>query len=150
MSRLSNFLLILIILPQFVDACMYPNQGEEYNALIKIEKLDSKYKLSLPRIVGDSSGWPTLTLIYSSHELENNCKEEILPDGTQLICFPKETIREELILNSYWGKTLDWISNKKLYEGEFQIKDKANYSVAISAMWETSACLTFGHKVVIE
>ena len=152
MSKLSTFILISLFFPYFVSACMFANQGEEYDALIKIEKLESrnKYRFYIPRIIEESSGWPSLTLIYSSHEIEPDCKEETLADGTKFICLPKEQIREELILDDFFGKTIDWISNKKLYEGEFTIVDKKNYSVELSVMWETKVCLTFGRKSIIE
>jgi hypothetical protein len=131
---------------------MFPNQGEEYDALIKLEKLDSKnrYQLSVPRIIESSSGWPTVTLIYSSRELDKDCKEETLNDGTQLLCLPQKQIREELTLNSIWVKAIDWGSNKNLYEGEIQIMERENFSVEVSVMWETEICLTFGGKVIIK
>jgi len=131
---------------------MYPNQGKEYDDLIKVEKLDSNnhYRLSLPRVVGDSSGWPNLTLVYSSHEREKDCREETLPDGTQLICLPKDETRKELVLNGAWAKATSWILNEEMYKGDFKITNKESYSVEISVIWETSACLTFGRKVIVE
>jgi hypothetical protein len=131
---------------------MYPNQGKEYDDLIKVEKLDSnnQYRLSIPRVVGDSSGWPNITLVYSSHAKEKGCREETLPDGTQLICLPKDESREELVLNGAWAKTTSWLLNEKMYEGDFKIINKENYSVEVSVIWETSACLTFGRKVIVE
>ncbi|TMP22743.1 hypothetical protein CWB99_23865 [Pseudoalteromonas rubra] len=68
MIKFSSALLVFMLLPQLVCACMFPEQGEEYDALIKIEKQqgENTYKLSVPRIVESSSGWPTVTLIYSS------------------------------------------------------------------------------------
>jgi len=152
MTKLSSFILIFLFFPYFVDACMFANQGEEYDELIKIEKLENKdkYRFSLPRIVGESSGWPTLTLIYSSHQIAPNCKDEILPDGNHLSCGPKEQFQEELILRDFWSKSVDWISNKKLYEGEFKIEKQKNYSVELNVMWETEVCLTFGRKSIIE
>jgi len=152
MTKFSSFLLVFLFLPRLVGACMVPNQGEEYDALIKLEKLESKnsYQLSVPRVIESSSGWPTVTLIYFSHELGKDCKEETLSDGTQLLCLPKEQIREELSINNTWEKTIDWISNKNLYEGEIQIMERENFSVAVSVMWETEVCLTFGRKVIIK
>lgn len=152
MTKFSSFLLVFLFLPRLVCACMIPNQGEEFDALIKLEKLESKnrYQLSVPRIIENSSGWPTVTLIYSSHELDKDCKEETLSDGTQLLCLPQEQTREELNLKSVWEKTIDWVSNKNLYEGEIQIMERENFSVEVSVMWETEVCLTFGHKVIIK
>lgn len=152
MAKLSSVILIFLFFPYFVGACMFANQGKEYDDLIKIEKLESKddYRFSLPRIVGESSGWPTLTLIYSSHEMDTDCNDETLPDGTEFICLPKEQIREELVINDFLGKSIDFLSKKTLYEAEFKIKDKMNYSVELSVMWETEVCLTFGHKSIIE
>ena len=152
MTKLSSFILIFLFFPYFVGSCMFANQGEEYDDLIKIEKLESKneYRFSLPRTVGESSGWPTLTLIYSSHEMDSDCNDETLPDGTEFICLPKDQIQEELVINDFFGKTIDFLSNKTLYEAEFKIKDKKNYSVELSVMWETKVCLTFGHKYIIE
>ncbi len=152
MTKFSSFLLVLLFLPRLVCACMFPNQGEEYDALIKLEKLESKnrYQLSVPRIIESSSGWPIVTLIYSSHELDKDCKEETLSDGTQLLCLPQKQIREELTLNSTWEKTIDWLSNKNLYEGEIQIMERESFSVEVSVMWETEVCLTFGRKVIIK
>jgi hypothetical protein len=152
MTKLSSIILVFLFFPYFVGACMFANQGEEYDELIKIEKLEStnEYRFSLPRIVGESSGWPTLTLIYSSHEMDPDCKDETLPDGTEFICMPKDQIQEELVINNFFGKTIDLLSNKKLYEAEFKIKDKNKYSVELSVMWETEVCLTFGRKNIIE
>lgn len=131
---------------------MFPNQGNEYDALIKLEKLETKnrYRLSVPRIIESSSGWPTVTLIYSSHELDKGCKEGTLIDGTQTICLPQEQIREEINLNNTWEKAIDWVSNKNSYEGEIQIMERENFSVEVSVMWETEVCLTFGRKVIIK
>ncbi|MCT8986578.1 hypothetical protein [Shewanella phaeophyticola] len=131
---------------------MFANQGEEYDELIKIEKLESKdeYRFSLPRIVGESNGWPTLTLIYSSHQVTPDCKDEILPDRTQLICGSKDQFEEKLILDDFWSKSIDWVYNKKLYEGEFKIQKRKNYSIELNVMWETEVCLTFGRKSIIE
>jgi hypothetical protein len=131
---------------------MYANQGEEYDALIKLEKLDSEnsYRLSIPRVIESSSGWPAVTLIYTSHELDKDCKEEALSDGTQLLCLPQEQNREELTLNSTWKKAIDWLSNNNLYEGEIQIMERENFSVEISVMWKTEVCLTFGRKIIIK
>lgn len=152
MTKFSRFISIFVFLPLFADACMFGNHGKEYDDLINIEKLKSPngYKFSLPRNVGESSGWPTLTLIYSSHQITPDCKDEILPDGTQLICGPKEQFEEELILDDFWSKSIDWVSNKELYEGEFKIKKRENYSVELNVMWETEICLTFGRKSIIE
>ena len=152
MTKLSSFILIFLFFPYLVGACMFANQGEEYDDLIKIEKLESKneYRFSLPRIVGESSGWPTLTLTYSSHEMDLDCNDETLPDGTEFICLPKDQIQEVLVIDDFFGKTIDFLSNKTSYEAEFKIKDKKNYSVELSVMWETEVCLTFGHKNIIE
>ncbi|OHU94380.1 hypothetical protein [Pseudoalteromonas byunsanensis] len=131
---------------------MFPNKDNEYDALIKLEKLESKnrYRLSVPRIIESSSGWPTVTLIYSSHELDKDCKEETLSDGTHLLCIPQKEIREEINLNNAWEKAIDWVSNKNSYVGEIQIMERENFSVEVSVMWETEVCLTFGRKVIIK
>lgn len=152
MAKLASFILIFLLFPYCVSACMFPNKGEEYDKLIKIEKLEgeNKYRVSLPRIIYESSGWPTLTLIYSSHDMDPDCKEETLSDGTELICLPKEQIQKELVISNLLDKTMDWLSNKTLYEGEFYIMDKEHYSVELSVIWETEFCLTFGHKSILE
>jgi len=151
MTKYSSFILIFLFLPQLVWACMYPNQGEEYDALIKLEKLNNEYvyQLSVPRTIESSSGWPTVTLIYSSHELEKDCKEETLSDGTQLFCLPKEVIRERVNLNNTLEKARDWLLNKRSYEGEISITERENYSVEVSVIWETEVCLTFASKTII-
>jgi len=89
-------------------------------------------------------------LIYTSHDVDKDCKEEILSDGTQLLCLLQEENREKLTLNSTWKKAIDWLSNNNLYEGEVQIMKQENYSVEISVMWETELCLTFGRKAIAE
>ncbi len=55
-KRLS--LLLFLFLPRLVCACMLPNQGEEYDSLIKLEKLESEnsYRISIPRVIENSSG----------------------------------------------------------------------------------------------
>ena len=152
MTKYSSFLLVFLFLPQLVCACMIPNQGDEYDALIKLKKLESenRYRLSIPRVIEGSNGWPTVTLIYTSHELHKNCKEETLSDGTQLLCLPREESRKELTLNSIWEKAIDWVSNNNLYEGEVEIMERENFSAEISVMWETEVCLTFGRKELIK
>ena len=151
MAKRLSFLLFLF-LPRLVCACMLPNQGEEYDSLINLEKLESEnsYRISIPRVIENSSGWPTVTLIYTSHDVDKDCKEEILSDGTQLLCLLQEENREKLTLNSTWKKAIDWLSNNNLYEGEIQIMEQENYSVEISVMWETELCLTFGRKAIAE
>ncbi|AZZ98872.1 hypothetical protein [Pseudoalteromonas sp. R3] len=131
---------------------MFPEQGEEYDALIKIEKQqgENTYKLSVPRLVKNSSGWPTVTLIYSSDDSDKNCREETLSDGTLLSCLPQSVIREEIVLNSAWEKAIDWISSKPLYEGVFEVIERENFSVEVSVMWETEVCLTFGRAEIIK
>ena len=152
MMKLSSITFILTLVPILSNACMYPNHGDTYNNLIKLEKLEAKnlYKVSMPRIISESNGWPSLTLIYSSHELEDGCKEEALPDGSQIICLPKDEIRTEVTLNSFWDKVKGFITAKALYEGKLQIDNKVNYSVELSVLWQTEVCLTSGHKVIIE
>ncbi|TMP38125.1 hypothetical protein CWB98_07340 [Pseudoalteromonas rubra] len=83
MIKFSSALLVFMLLPQLVYACMFPELGEEYDALIKIEKQqgENTYKLSVPRLVKNSSGWPTVTLIYSSEDSDKNVGKKLLVTG---------------------------------------------------------------------
>lgn len=152
MTKYSRLLLVWLFLSMSVDACMFPNQGEEYDSLIKLQKLENKnsYQLSMPRTIYNSSGWPTITLIYSSHELDKDCKDQSLKDGTQQLCLPQTEIREEITLNSPWTKAKDWIFNNRPYEGEIQLAERTGFSVEVSVIWETEICLTFGRKTIVD
>ncbi|MBF7072095.1 hypothetical protein ISG33_01600 [Glaciecola sp. MH2013] len=110
---------------------MLPNQGVEFDSLIEIKKLDEKdkYLVSLPRTIGSSSGFPTITIVYKSIELEDNCTESILSDGSRTICLPKEQTRTEIQLQNIAQDLWDVVTFEEMYSGSLTIKPKQGYLV---------------------
>ena len=149
--KFFNTALFLFLFSFDALTCMLPNQGKEFDSLIEITKLDEKdeYLVSLPRTLGSSSKFPTITLVYQSIELEDDCVESILADGTRTICLPKDQSRQEIQLQNIFKDLIDVITNEEFYSGKITIEPKKGYLVFVSVMWETEVCPTFGEKEVI-
>ena len=68
---ISVFVLMLMLsYSSYIFGCMFPNTGDKYNALIKIDKLSkpNHYRIEVPVKVGDKLIDPDIGLIYDSFE----------------------------------------------------------------------------------
>lgn len=150
MKMLALVCFFNIIVSYSVNACMFPFFGKEYDEQIKIKQLNNEnhYSLNIPRSLHNSKGWPELTLVYFTHEIEKNCTEEIFPDGSQSVCVSIDTYREELKIKSKLGEWIDYIIGEKSYEGEFIINPKEGYSVALEVAWYPEICPIQASKLV--
>jgi hypothetical protein len=144
------FLVIFSYLPS-PNACMLPNQGEEYDSLLKIDKLAEKniYNMSFPRNINNSKGKPSVYLNYVSNDISEGCVDEVLENGIKFICVPKDSYDEEIyILN--WQDTLKeffWL-NGSTFQGSFKIHSRKGYSVYVGVIWNSPVCLTFASGLV--
>jgi hypothetical protein len=150
--KLLPLLLIFSIFTSFMSqACMFPNSGEEYDALIKVDKPQTEmiYFISFPRSVNSSKGTPTIFLNYVSEAIEEDCIDgEEIEKGMHRICMPIDSYREEVnILNwKDWLRETLWFNKKTTFSGEVLVTPREGYTVHLDVMWPSDACLTFGKK----
>jgi hypothetical protein len=151
MKLLPLALIFSIFTSLMSQACMFPNSGEEYDALIKVDKPQTGmiYFISFPRSVNSSKGTPTIFLNYVSEAIEEDCiDDEEIEKGMHRICMPIDSYREEVnILNwKDWLRESLWFNKKTTFSGQLLVTPREGYSVHVDVMWPSDVCLTFGKK----
>ena len=139
MKSVLTLSIIFILVSFKVLACMVPIHGNEYDALVKIKKLDKhQYFLSLPRSVNSSKGKPSVFMLYN--KVNNYGSDSTLP----------EQYVEEVKLLNWFDSIMEYFPIEKdpIIKVQFTSESREGYIRTIKVSWPSNLCSTSASQLI--